>query len=177
MTLVRTNVTSWFERDLRRSALDKDRLRYLNVQLLGLSNRPHPALQNIWSTQDVKKARAHIKFLIDDLPAAITNGTCCRTGHGQGCVTEHLLTKCNQYSEIRHRLLPDLLNVVHDLQPTCKLLQVQPHDVLTQFILDCTSINLQNEFRIPAHNPGVSRIFACSRDWCFAIASKNARHK
>ena len=39
---------------------------YLNVQLHGLSGRPHPALQHVYNTQDVKKLRLHLKFLTGD---------------------------------------------------------------------------------------------------------------
>ena len=38
-------------------------MKYLNVQLSGLTGAPHPALRNISTTQDVKKLRHHLKFL------------------------------------------------------------------------------------------------------------------
>ena len=175
MTLVKTNIMSWFEKDLRKSALLKPHLKYINVQLLGLSGRPHPSLQYIWTTQDVKKARVHIKFLIGDLPSDLTSENCCQIDKGQRCMTEHILAICPKYKEVRQRVLPDLLNIVLSVQPTCRLLREQPPDVLTQFLLDCTSLNLQDDYRIPAQNPGVPLVFACARDWCFAIASIKSR--
>ena len=39
---------------------------YLNVQLHGLSGHPHPVLDNIYTTQDVKKLQLHLKFLAGD---------------------------------------------------------------------------------------------------------------
>ena len=46
---------------------------------------------------------------------------------------------------------------------------------MTQFVLDCTSINLPDIYRIPAHNKRISEIFRISRDWCFGISSERAR--
>ena len=40
---------------------------YLNVDLQGLSGRPHPALMHTLNLQEIEKARAHLKFLTCDL--------------------------------------------------------------------------------------------------------------
>ena len=47
--------------------------------------------------------------------------------------------------------------------------------LLVQFILDCTSINLPESFRIPAHNLSIARMFEMSREWCFAIFNERSR--
>ena len=64
----------------------------------------------------------------------------------------HILAVCPALAVVRQRLYPDLMNVVAKVQPTCEILAMSPPETLTQFILDCTSINLPESFRIPAHN-------------------------
>ena len=48
-------------------------------------------------------------------------------------------------------------------------------DILTQFILECTSLYLPDTYRIPAHNPGIAAVFKISRDWTYAISSERLR--
>ena len=158
---------------------------YLNVQLAGLSGRPHPILHNICTTQDAKKLRLHIKFLTCDI---MTNDRLSKTRPNRSSAcdlcsapldsVEHVLVSCNATAEVRRRLYPELLNVVAQVQPLCEILHCQsppPNPVLAQFILDCTSINLPESFRIPAHNPEVHKVCKISRDWCFAINSERSR--
>ena len=58
--LVKTRVTIWHEKELRKKSLNNSKMKYLNVQLSGLNGAPHPALRNITTTQDVKKLRHHL---------------------------------------------------------------------------------------------------------------------
>ena len=44
-----------------------NKLKYLNLFLLGLSGRHHPALSDIVTDNDVKKSRHHLKMLFGDL--------------------------------------------------------------------------------------------------------------
>ena len=184
-TLVKTKVTTWHEKRLRESSLRNSKMGYLNVELTGLSGRPHPILQNIFTTQDAMKLRLHTKFLTCDY---MTNESLSKTRPNRSsacdlCSTpvdsvEHILVSCRATSEVRQRLYPELLNVVSEVQPLCAILQIQPPtppSVLVQFILDCTSINLPESFRIPTHNPGISKVCKVSRDWCFAISSERSR--
>ena len=72
--------------------------------------------------------------------------------------------------------MPELFNTVAAVQPMCALLQSYPTpDILTQFILDCTSLNLPDSYRIPAHNPNIPAVFKVSRDWTYAIGSERLR--
>ena len=64
--LVKTRVTIWHEKKLRRLSLSNSKTIYLNIQLHGLSGRPHPTLQNINTTRDAQKLRLHLKFLTCD---------------------------------------------------------------------------------------------------------------
>ena len=157
-------------------------MKYLNVQLLGLSGRPPPVLQNILTTQDVKKLRLHLKFLTCDY---LTNDRLAadQPGRSPACSLcgvldsiEHVLLACRATDSVRSRLLPELLNTVSKVQPTCALLaMLPPPSILAQFVLDCTSFNLPDNIRISVQNPGISEIFALSRDWCFGISSERFR--
>ena len=182
-SLVKTRVTAWHERELRKCAENNSKMKYLNVQLSGLSGRPHPILHNISNTLDVKKLRVHLKFLTSDF---LTNerlsldrpgvSAACDLCHDPTDSIEHILTSCLSTSEVRSRLYPELVNTVAQVQPmsTILLYHPPPH-ILTQFILDCTSLNLPDSIRVPSHNPGVSKICKVSRDWCYAINSERSR--
>ena len=179
-TLVKTKITVCFENQLRTLAEQNSKMIYLNVQLLGLSGIPHIALSNIETTQDSLKLREHLKFLTGDYLTAERiskeQGTDpkCRLCYAPCESIEHILTHCRATSEIYERLLPELLNATISVQPNCSILNT-PIQNLTQFILDCTSINLPDSYRIPAHNPRTSVIFKISRDWCYAISKERRR--
>ena len=160
-------------------------MRFLNVQLSGLSGRPHPALQNIQTTQDSKKLRLHLKFLTCDL---ITDTVQCDTNNTTSALactlcsasitdsTVHTLVTCRALTEVRNRLFPEFMNTVSHVQPMSGILSYDvPPPVMTQFILDCSSPNLPCSVRVPIHNPKISEIYRASRDWCFAIASERFR--
>ena len=180
--LVKTKVTIWYENDLRRRSLRNSKMIYLNVQLCGLSGAPHPALRNIRTTQDVKKLRLHLKFLTCDF---LTNerlsldqpslSPACDLCQAPVDSIEHVLAVCRATQDVRSRLLPDLLNTVARVQPSCSLLHnTASAGILTQFVLDCTSLNLPDSFRIPAHNPDISAVFKLSSDFCFSISSERS---
>ena len=180
-TLTKTRVTAHHESELRRKAIGNSKMAYLNVQIAGLSGRAHPALQNILTTQDVKKLRYHTKFLSGDF---LTGE---RLGIDQGadpqcrlCLatiesTDHILVHCRSLQEVRERLLPELLNTVASVDPASQILvnPTSPH--LTQFLLDCTSLNLPNSYRISPQIPGLNQIFKIARDWCFALCNERKR--
>ena len=136
-----------------------------------------------WCTQDVKKLRLHLKFLTCDY---LTNERLAHNHPGKdpGCqlcqaptdYIEHVIMSCRATSDVRDRVLPELLNAVALVQPNSKLLEVlPPPSVMTQFVLDCTSFNLPDTVRIPYHNPQISEIFRISRDWCFALNNERCR--
>ena len=155
---------------------------YLNVQLHGLSGRPHPVLQHIYNTQDIKKLRLHLKFLTNDY---LTNDRLAidRPGSSPACSLcgsmdsiEHVLLSCRATDSVRSRLIPDLLNTVASVDPTNGFLEnLPPVPIMTQFVLDCTSFNLPDPYRISALNSPVSEIYRISRDWCFGISGERLR--
>ena len=172
---VKVKITAWYENELRRKAEKNSKMNYLNVSLSGLSGRPHPVLHNILTTQDAKKLRVHLKFLCGDY---MTNERLSADQPGiihpacQLCSApidsiDHDMATCMATAEVRRRLFPDLLNQVTKVQPMCAILRhfPPPPTILTQFLLDCTSFNLPEDFRIPVHNPGITNVYAISRDW------------
>ena len=69
---------------------------------------------------------------------------------------QHVLVSYRATSDVRSRLLPELMNVVAQVQPMSRILEPDtPPSIMTQFILDCCSFNLADSFRIPVHNPGI----------------------
>ena len=152
---------------------------YLNVQLLGLNGRVHPALLDINTTQDAKKLPPHLKFLSGDFLSGEMLASdrpslspACKLCSAPADSYDHILLACRATAEIRERIFPELLNIVYQVQPRSILLQNQSHPQLAQFILDCTSPNLDENLRIPAHNPGISHVYKISRDWTFAISNQ-----
>ena len=181
--LVKTRVTIWHEKELRKKSLNNSKMKYLNVQLSGLNGAPHPALRNITTTQDVKKLRHHLKFLTCDF---LTNerlhldqpnlSPACDLCKAPTDSIEHVLVSCMATNEVRSRLFPELVNCVAKVQPMCSILR-QDHSpaILSQFILDCSSLSLPDSFRIPAHNPEITSVFKISRDWSYAISNERSR--
>ena len=62
-----TKITVYHERRHREAAETNSKMKYLNIKVKGLNGRPHPAIQGVSNTTDVKKLRAHIKMLCCDL--------------------------------------------------------------------------------------------------------------
>ena len=90
---------------------------FLNIDLHGLTGRPHPALLNIFCKQDVKKLRVHLKFLTCDV-----SNSCMLSDRNNRCLlcfakcsVEHVLVSCPANKSIRESLLPSLLNRVSDV--------------------------------------------------------------
>ena len=159
-------------------------MEFLNVQLIGLGGRPHPALTSVTTTRDIPKLRIHLKFLTGDYPTSYrlardrgTNDNYCRICSSSCEDTKHILVECRATSEYREKLLPELLNTVASIDPSSKILDITTvsSQVLTQFILDCTSLNLSNSCRLSYSHPRINEVFRLSRDWCFAL--NNARSK
>ena len=180
--MVKTKILAFHEKRLREKAQNNSKMKYLNVQLLGLSGRAHPALHGITNTQQVKKLRIHLKFLTCDFLTADyvaqdqpNRSPACPLCCAPAETIPHILVECRALAEVRDRIFPDLLNIVAQVQPTSHILHRAAPDVLTQFILDCTSINLDESIRVPAHNPGIDKIFQVSRDWCFALSNERSR--
>ena len=150
----------------------------INVQLLGLSGRPHPALHHISETRQALKCRAHLQLLSGDFVSYEVIGRqqrsdqSCRLCPASIESIKHILTECPATSEKRERLLPELLNILAAVNPENGLLEsTTSKSTLTQFLLDPTSMNLSSRFRISVQHPQLKDLFTLSRDWCYAVTS------
>ena len=124
----------------------------------------------VLTTQDVVIVRPHIKMLAGDYQCyaylAYDRGTdphcrMCHTLSSDPAPAEdmvHLLTRCKATADTRNRILPELLNIVAHSFPSNKLLNNTSHDLLTQFILDCSSLNLSVDIRVPPNHPSFTSI-------------------
>ena len=81
----------------------------------------------------------------------------------------HVLTQCRGTKDTREELIPDLLNTVAIFNPDNLLLFNPTDNQLTQFLLDCTSLNLPNNLRIPSNHPGFHDITRQCSKMIFAI--------
>ena len=182
-TLTWTRVTSFHEREQRAKALSNSNLQYLNVQLLGLSGKPHPALFNITETREALKFSAHMKLLSGDFPSYELLGNQrgtdprCRLCPAPIESTQHILTLCQATSDERECLFPELLNILKEIQPSNGILldHIVLKDVLTQFLLDPTSINLSSRYRIPIQHPQLGALLRFVRDWCYAVTCSRSK--
>ena len=180
-------VTSHHEAALRKRALQNYKLRYLNVQTLGLTTRVHPVIGWVVTTQDVALVRPHMKMLAGDYLCgeylARDRGLdpqckLCRSLSDHSSPPEdleHLLTKCRATSDIRQSKLPGLLNTIAQFSPHNALLCNSNPSQLTQFILDCTSLNLTSDVRIAPSSPGFTSITRTCSDLIFAIHRDRTR--
>ena len=66
--------------------------------------------------------------------------------------TEHILTSCGTYDEIRERIFPQYESILKNSKLKCSLRDFQENnEKLCQFLLDPTSLNLKG--RIPTDDP------------------------
>ena len=80
----------------------------------------------------------------------------------------HILTQCNTYSEVRNRILFQMEIICVRAQSNIEFKNIMSDkQQLSQFILDCTSLNLPN--RINEKDPICPMIFSLSRDLCHSI--------
>ena len=172
---IRTKITVKFEKQLRGNAAVNSNMQFLNVNLKGLDGRPHCSLFHINSPGDSIKARSHIKFLCGDVYTFEKRdkyqggGDLCRLCSNQEIEnTIHIVSKCLAYSELRTRIIKEMKVACDTAIPVFNLDEIVQNDVMkTQFILDCTSINLP--FRINADSDLFRTILRLSRDLCFGI--------
>ena len=180
---IHTKITVYHEKKLRAAANSNSKMSYLNVNIKGLNGMPHAALSGVVTTQSVQKLRAHLKMLTDDLytyekRAKYQGGSSqCRLCTVSDLTTEntedlvHILTICNTYRETRLRILLQMeilcLRARNDINFQIIL---ENRKQLTQFILDCTSLNLEN--RISEQDEVCPLIFNLSRDLCYNIMKK-----
>ena len=113
---------------MRAESLTNSKMSLLNVQLLSLSGPPHPALQNINTTQDFKRLRPHLKFLTGDYPHGVTLShnqsnlsSACKLCDNPVDSTDHVLSVCRATADFRQRIYPQLMNIVAAVRSTTNI--------------------------------------------------------
>jgi len=158
--LTLTKITAYHESELRK----------------GLNGQPHPILLNIFTSRDALKARSHVKFLCGDIytqkrKSKYKGGSAiCRLCDCQE-IEEivHIITTCTSYDDMRERILNEMRIVCDSKLPETFFNEIsQDKRLLTQFILDCTSMNLPN--RISPDSDFFIEILRLSRDLCYGIS-------
>ena len=168
-------VISHHEAALRLKAVNNIKLQYLNVSCTGLTGKSHPMLTWIQTTQDVVVARPHVKMLAGDYLCYAflahdrggdphcrlchtTPNTLPTTNHAPVEDYQHLLTQCRATADTREDKLTTLINTVAYHSNNNSILNNSSPSILTQFLLDCTSLNLPTDVRIPPDYPGYTDI-------------------
>ena len=186
--LTKTAVAKHFETTWRNKAAANHKLRFLNVQTIGLLGNPHPVLGGILSTQEAMRARVHVKMLSGDYPCSYfifkdrgQDPSCLLCRHLQNQAPTpiedmvHLLTRCRATADTRTRVLADFFNTLYVYFPHNQILDYPNHEHLTQLILDPTSLNLPLTIRISPDHPALQCMLAVTRTICFAIHKDRTR--
>ena len=174
-------IRAFHENDLRSHPDPDQKLKYLNVSVIGLSGRHHPALSGVLTVTDVKKSRSHIKMLIGDLftyemKSEQSGGSphcrlCCEMKNE---TISHILTFCDAYSDVRNRILQESSYLCTKSQSGIIFSELlNDSEGLCQFILDPTSLNLKR--RVNLNDPMLGSFFQLSRDLCFSINEKRLK--
>ena len=166
MMFLLTRIKSFHENDLR-SHVDpsSQKLKYFNLSMLGLSGRHHPALSGLVTVSDVRKSRYHLKMLVGDLfTYEIKSEQSGGSPHCRLCTerknesVSHILTYCSAYSDIRIRILAEFSYLYMQSKSQVSFTDlISDNEMLCQFILDPTSMNLQR--RIKLNDPILSFLF------------------
>ena len=156
---------------------------YLNVNIKGLNGRPHVVLDYSTNTKDVQRLHSHLKLLCNDLYTYETKATfhggssncrLCKPDSPPCSNVEnvnHIISECQAYSDIRNRILFQMEIVVRKSENKVNFSNIMTNDgLLTQFVLDCTSLNLPD--RISPSDEIFERVLNLSRDYCYSICKK-----
>ena len=180
-TDVNIRIQAFHENELRRNGTLNKKLKYFNVSMLGLSGRHHPALSGLVTTTDVQKSRFHLKMLVGDLYTYETKSEqsggsphcrLCSTCESESVC--HILTRCIAYDEVRTRILEEYAFLCIQSSSGVNFSEiVSDPNILCQFILDPTSMNLQR--RINLNDPLLGSFFQVSRYLCFSINERRIK--
>ena len=177
-----TRIRSFHEYELRSKAKIDKKLKYFNVSLMGLSGRPHPAICGLYTASEVRRSQPHLKMLVGDyytmeIKSEQSGGTpncrlCCSNVElEENYATEnicHMLVMCNAYNTLRGRLFDEMSVKCQETVNNVNITQYfQNPELLTQFILDPSSINLP--VRVNTNDPVLPALFKLSRDFCYLM--------
>jgi hypothetical protein len=175
-----TKITVYHEKQLRMKGSTNSKMVHLNIAVKGLNGRHHPALLGVKSTKGVQKMRPHIKMFSGDyytykMKADYQGGSPhCRlcqeaTPNNENVEDlKHFLTECSAYSELRERTFQEMEDICKETRSEINFKDILKNpNHLTQFVLDCTSLNLPA--RISCDDNLCLNMFELSRDLCFSV--------
>ena len=178
-----TKIVAYKEAELRDEATRNSKMKFLNVSTLSLRGKPHPAIRGAGTTVEVKELRPAVKMLIGDyytyaLRASQVGGS----GHCRLCknpeveeVIIHVL-HCPSTAEQKQVTMPRLEEAVKKAAANINFQKlVQSPKTFSQFLLDCSSMNLVNEFRVNLNDPAIDEIFQNARKTINSIHSERVR--
>ena len=180
---VNTIITTHHEKALRKAAQDNSKMCWLNVNMSGLQCKPHPVLQGVATTYEVKQMRCQVKMLCGDLytysvKASQTGGS----PHCRLCLhpyedLPHVIffgKTQDQRERCTQELKTILVNADNDQICTKSLTEtqftelVENEDLFTQFIVDPTSFNLPEMYWISLQDDNISQFFSIARRMCYS---------
>ena len=178
---IATRVKAFHEKELRCHEDPLNKLKYLHVSLTGLSGRRHPALSGLFSVNEVRKSRPHVKMLVGDFytyerKSEQSGGSpnCRLCSDNQSESISHILAVCSTYSDIRVRILGELSHLCLSSKSEINFQDVMKNsETLCQFILDPSSMNLSK--RIHMNDPLLDQIFKTCRDFCYCISEQRIK--
>ena len=189
--LYNTRVSVFHEKELRSKSANNIRMRYLNISILGLNNKPHPAICGVFVSKDVEKMRLHVKFLCQDYLTYETQSewsgcdpTCrlCRytTSDPQDNTQSdkrsvdtiaHIVATCPALSDIRDQILKQIEALTNSCVSNLNFTDyLKDEQTLTHYLLDPSSMNLQT--RVHVNDPVLPELFKLSRDLCYQLDKK-----
>ena len=181
--LILTKITAYHERQLRDRAINNSKMSFINVSTTGLSGKCHPILRNIVTTVDVKAARPVIKCLTGDFYCYAVRAvqTGC-SSHCRICPSREpedivdVVAGCAATNDVRTNMM---VNVIAAASSTAVPIDIpsilQDKKTLCQFLLDCTSLNLDNNTRVNMNDPATAEIFRQSRKLVAAVHAERMR--
>ena len=174
-----TKITAFHEKKLRIKSLSNSCMQYLNVSVSGLRGRRHPAISGLFTTEEVKHSRCHIKMLCGDyFTYSKKSNQSGGSPHCRVCGDKdeeedilHIITQCSGYSEIREKKL-DELNTLCQVANQVDIHKMTKSE-LCQFLLDPTSLNLKS--RINPMDPNLNKFLEISRSMCNSINNRRLK--
>ena len=167
-------------------------MKYLNVSVLGLTGRPHPAITGVTTSHEVKKMRPHIKmltgnYLTFEIKSQQSGGSpechLCPSdpddpvSQDQGSIPneslQHLISQCSKFEDLRKRIKSSIETVCNNAKLKIEI-ETFSNNEFTQFILDPSSLNLKK--RVNISHPALPELFKLSRDYCYAIDRTRTQH-
>ena len=178
--IILTKITSFYERKLRLDAANNSKMEYLNVSTLSLRGKPHPAIRGAETTAEVKEMRPHIKMLCGDYYSyAVRAAQAGGSGHCRLCgfILENIdhILKCPSTAEAKMATMEQLSIAVQQTKCWIDFQSLTNSKHFTQFVLDCTSLNLPNNFTVNTCDSALNNIFEAARKMVHAIHSERLR--